>query len=112
MATNCMMKHTAMKNYIGSFAAAVIVVILLMVLVRFSLVASVLLSPGMLLATHIVPHSVWDGMHISDTGDVEQVGKVSPWRYIYVALLVVLNAMIFSVPMLFLIRRFVSRDRT
>jgi hypothetical protein len=112
MATNSMMRHTVMKNYVLSFATAIIVVILLMVLVRFSLVASILLSPGMLLATHIVPHSTWDGLHISDTGDVEQVGRVSPWRYIYVALFVVLNAMIFSVPMLFLIRKFVSRDRT
>jgi len=101
-----------MKNYVLWFATAIIVVILLIVLVRFSLVANVLLSPGMLLATHIVPHSAWNGLHISDTGDVEQVGRVSPWRYIYVVLLVVLNAMIFSLPMMFLIRRFVSRDRT
>jgi hypothetical protein len=104
-----MMKHTVMKNYMMSFATAIIVVILLMVLVRFSLVASVLLSPGMLLATHIVPHSAWDGLHISDTGDVEQIGKVSPWRYIYVALVVFLNAMIVTLPILFL-RRMVLRS--
>jgi hypothetical protein len=99
-----MMNHTAMKNYIVSFGAAIIVVIVLIVLVRFSLLAGVLLAPGMLFATHIVPQSAWDGLHISDTGDVQQIGKVSPWRYIYVVLLVVLNAMIFSLPMMFLMR--------
>jgi hypothetical protein len=101
-----------MKNYIASFGASIIVVILLIVLVRFSLFASLLLAPGMLLATHIVPHSAWDGLHISDTGYVEQVGRVSPWRYVYVAIFLGFNAMIFSVPVLFLIRGFRRRYGT
>ena len=74
------MSHSRTKDYVWSFTSALVLVAVLIYLVRFSMLAGVLLSPGMMLATHIVPQSTWDGLRGSDTGEVVQIGKVSPWR--------------------------------
>ena len=86
-----------MKRVAMSFGISLAVVGLLMAATRDSLLASVLVAPGLRLSAHLVPESAWVTIFSDPT-------KNSPWMYFYVVFGVLVDGLLFTWPVLFVLR--------
>jgi hypothetical protein len=99
-----------MKRVALSFGISLAIVGLLMVAIRASLLASVLVSPGLVLSSHLIPKGALPTL-VSDFPPTFTGGSL-PWMYFYVVSGIFIDGLLYTWPVLFLSRvgaRIISR---
>src|ERR1700733_2057577 len=69
-----------MRRVTVSFGISLAIVCLLMTVLRASLLAGILVSPGLLLSSHLIPKSAWPSP-CSDSPPIECLGGSQAWMY-------------------------------
>jgi hypothetical protein len=78
---------------------------LLMTMLRASLLAGILVGPGLLLSEHLIPRSAQPSQ-CSDAPPIECIGGSPAWMYFHLVFGVLIDGVLFTWPVLLVLRVF------
>jgi hypothetical protein len=92
-----------MRRMAMSFGISLVILGLCLAASRVSLFANVVITPGLILSSHLIPKSAWPS-HCSDSPPIECTGGSPAWMYSYLVCGILIDGVLFTWPVLFLSR--------